>query len=329
MRQGGVSRVLAVAGMLVVCGTAELCGSAGVASAQALGPRTCTWGGTPVAPTGQNRQTPGATNTPAPRPGHFRATGALGGDCTGTLTFIGQEDAGATCGLISFHGIARGLPGVVRFAGVSAGGIAPARLYDQAGHVVGSENAQFLSNANAVSACNSAQGLTHNNFSSVIELLGSGTGSAPAARANSFDGSCRLSGEFTFAQPIGNELRTTSFTDQAAGTCTGTLNGASVNDIPVVNQVQGSGTVSCVAGETMTADTLTFGRRTRIHIFTDAAFGLTQAVGHFRGAVSGDGVVEVNLLPYTDQALLAACQAGTLRTARYDLVARTVTPMVG
>jgi hypothetical protein len=74
---------------------------------------------------------------------------------------------------------------------------------------------------------------------------------------------------------------------------------------------------------------LTFAHRFKIHIFVDAAFGLTQAVGHFRGAVSGDGVVEVNFLPYFDQSTQAACQAGTLGSARYDLIAHTITPLVG
>ncbi len=57
--------------------------------------------------------------------------------------------------------------------------------------------------------------------------------------------------------------------------------------------------------------------------------GFTERLGHFQGEVSGGGVVEVNLLPYFDQSMVAACQAGALREVRYDLVARTVTPMVG
>jgi hypothetical protein len=71
----------------------------------------------------------------------------------------------------SAQGSARGLPGVARFAGVSAAGIAPARLYDRAGRVVGSENAQFLTGTNVMD-CNTPAGLTRNHFSSVIELFG-------------------------------------------------------------------------------------------------------------------------------------------------------------
>jgi hypothetical protein len=153
---------------------------------------------------------------------------------------------------------------------------------------------------------------------------------APAATGpNTFDGTCRLSGEFQFDEPLGNEPQYTTFTDTAVGTCSGTLNGVPGDAIPVVNSVSGSATLSCLAGQTSTADTLTFAHRFKIDIFVDAAFGLTQAVGNFRGAVSGDGVVEVNFLPYFDQSTQAACQAGTLSTARYDLVARTITPLAG
>jgi len=163
-------------------------------------------------------------------------------------------------------------------------------------------------------------------------LVSAGWSAAPAGAAtgpNTFEGSCKLTGEFKFDEPLGNTPRYTTFTDTAVGSCSGTLNGVPGDSIPVVNDVSGSATLSCLAGQTSTADTLTFERRLKIHIFVDAAFGLTQAVGHFRGAVSGDGAVEVNFLPYFDQSTQAACQAGTLSSARYDLVAHTVTPLVG
>lgn len=161
--------------------------------------------------------------------------------------------------------------------------------------------------------------------------LASAWGAPPAqsAKSNAFEGTCRLSGELRFAEPLGNELRTTTFTDSAAGVCSGTLNGVSRDAIPVVNNATGSGTLSCLAGHATTADTLTFARRYSIRIFTDVAGVPPELSGPFRGAVSGEGVVEVNLLPYTDQSTLASCQAGTLRATRYDLVAHTITPIVG
>jgi hypothetical protein len=163
-------------------------------------------------------------------------------------------------------------------------------------------------------------------------VVSAGWAAAPAQAAkspNTFEGTCMLSGEVKFDQPLGNELRTTTFTDTATGTCSGTLNGVPSDAIPVVNSVSGSGTLSCLAGHTTTADTLTFARHYPIDIFTEAAGGLTQFAAFSRGAVSGEAAVEVNFLPYFDESTQAACQAGTLTSARYDLIARTVTPLVG
>jgi hypothetical protein len=147
--------------------------AAGAGTASADGRKICTWGGTPLTPTGESNQYPGVTNTPSPVPMYFRASGPLGGDCHGTLTFDGVEDAGSMCSLITFHGQAYGLPGVSSFAGVAAAGVSPGRLYDRHGNLVGQEDTQFLTNPDALSECNTPQGITHNNFSTVIELFDS------------------------------------------------------------------------------------------------------------------------------------------------------------
>lgn len=148
-------------------------------------------------------------------------------------------------------------------------------------------------------------------------------------RPSSFAGSCRLSGELAFDTPLGGDVRTTTFSDSGTGTCTGTLNGKRVRRLPVVNLVTGTATASCAAGKAHTVDTLVFAHRARIHIVTDSVFAGTQGLAHSTGAVSGHSVEHVNLLPYFDQSTLAACQAGTLRRAGYDLDAQTVTPLVG
>src|SRR3954454_9400175 len=131
---------------------AALAAAAVPGAAPARAAMTCTWGGTPAAPSGVTTNHPGLTNDPAPGPLRFEATGVLAGGCRGRFTFAGVMNAGSTCGLVTFQGVARGLPGVARFAGVSVGGFAPARLYDRAGNVVGSENAQFLTGSD-VMAC--------------------------------------------------------------------------------------------------------------------------------------------------------------------------------
>src|SRR4051812_26626561 len=98
-----ITALVLAATSLVVAGF-----GAGPASASTI----CTWGGTPVAPTGTLTIDPGITNLPAPGALKFRATGQLsgGGRCTGTMTFVGQIDAGSTCALVSFEGTVKGLP---------------------------------------------------------------------------------------------------------------------------------------------------------------------------------------------------------------------------
>jgi hypothetical protein len=146
---------------------------------------------------------------------------------------------------------------------------------------------------------------------------------------NSFEGSCHLTGDLNLDSPLGADLGPTTFSGTGTGTCTGSLNGGPTEDHQTLNRISGLGSLSCAAGHTLTDDVLIFDHKTPIRVFTDTVFGATQGVGHFAGAISGDGVVEVNLLPYFDQSILDQCQAGTLTQIRYDLTARTLTPMVG
>jgi hypothetical protein len=143
--------------------------------ASAAGPTTtiCTWGGTPAAPTGTFTQSPGITNIPSPGPLEFSATGRLAGDpgCSGTMTFVGQVDAGSSCSLASFEGIVKGLPGVTRFWGKGTL-VVPELLYDSAGNVVGSDQPEILTEGNSshFNDCNTPQGFTGGGFSSMVEL---------------------------------------------------------------------------------------------------------------------------------------------------------------
>jgi hypothetical protein len=159
---------------LVITVAAAIAGlaSVGGGTASAQVPKACTWGGTPLAPTGDNEISGhGLTGTPSTEPLHFHATGPLGGQCEGTMEFDGIMDAGATCAYITFHAKVFGLPGVTDVAGTAVAGLGPARLYDRDGNVVGSENAQFVSDPDVVSECNSPGGLTQNPFSSVVVLF--------------------------------------------------------------------------------------------------------------------------------------------------------------
>jgi hypothetical protein len=159
---------------------------------------------------------------------------------------------------------------------------------------------------------------------------------SPAAATNTVEGTCTLSGRLTFDEPFGNELRETGFRDYATGTCTGTLNGVSQMDAPVVIRSSGSGVLSCLAGRVASTGTLTFTRGTkddrddaRIRYATETTGALLEFVSTPRGIVSGQGIAHVNFLPYADEEAFAACEAGTFGTARYDLLVRTITPIVG
>src|SRR5438874_966745 len=91
---------------------------AGVGTSAAQASTTCTWGGTPAAPTGTFTLSPGLTNTPSSGPLAFRAAGTVsgGGPCRGQrFTFDGVFNPGSSCQLLSGQGRAEGLPGVVRF----------------------------------------------------------------------------------------------------------------------------------------------------------------------------------------------------------------------
>jgi hypothetical protein len=157
--------------------------------------------------------------------------------------------------------------------------------------------------------------------------------SPAAAAADTMEGTCTLSGQFKFDEPLGNTPRETGFRDRASGTCTGTLNGVAQQNVPVVLRARGSGTLSCLAAHTTSSGTATFtppsGEDVKIHFWTDASGALTQFAARFGGTVSGEGIAYVNFLPYADESALAACEAGTFSSARYDLVTRTITPLVG
>jgi hypothetical protein len=172
--RGTQIRRRAIIGAMAVVAASLLSAIGGAGPVQA--DTTCTWGGTPVAPTGWVTISPGTTNTPSTAPADFKATGELAGDagCNGQFTFVGQINTGSTCAFSTFQGTAMGLPGVKRFEGVGPLGVLPSRLYDKYGNVVGSENAQVdtIDNAQHFSDCSTPAGFTTGEFSSVIELFG-------------------------------------------------------------------------------------------------------------------------------------------------------------
>jgi hypothetical protein len=145
----------------------------GPAAAQAS--TTCTWGGTAAAPTGEFSVNPGLTNTPAPEPLKFEATGVLagGGRCTGRMTLAGQVNAGSTCLMASFEGTVRGVPGVARFWG-EGNALVHEFLYDKDGNLVGADQPSVAAppaEDPLYINCNSPDGETDLGFSAIVELF--------------------------------------------------------------------------------------------------------------------------------------------------------------
>lgn len=162
----------------VLVGVAVIAAGVTAPPASAKSGGTCTWAGTPAAPTGTFSVTPGVTNTPSSGPLKFVATGRLAGGpgCHGTMTWIGRLDAGATCSFSTFRGRVYGFPGVARFVGRGSLDV-PSLLYDRKGNVVGVENAEIATQANQSRFldCTTPQGFTGGwpgMFSSVITRLG-------------------------------------------------------------------------------------------------------------------------------------------------------------
>jgi hypothetical protein len=166
-------RFRATVGLMALAASWLVTAGGGPASAQAS--TLCTWGGTPAAPTGSSTFSPGLTNTPAPEPLKFEATGLLagGGRCTGKMTLAGQVNAGSTCLLASYEGTVRGVPGVDRFWG-EGNGLVQGFLYDKDRNLVGTDQPSVApppADDPFYINCNSPQGETDLGFSAIVELF--------------------------------------------------------------------------------------------------------------------------------------------------------------
>ena len=171
------SRVTIAAAAATALAAAGLCGG----TAAQASTTTCTWGGTPANPTGWFEYTSGqgVNNTPSDKALPFKATGPLGGGCSGTFTYRGESNALSSCSEGSFEATATGIAGVAYSAGLSGAGLVPANLYNRSGELVGQEHPQLLTDALeeqnlAFADCNTEQGFMGGHFSSVIELFGTG-----------------------------------------------------------------------------------------------------------------------------------------------------------
>jgi hypothetical protein len=106
----------------------------------------CSWGGTPLAPTGHAAiSAPGMRNDPSTEPISFTATGPLAGPgCSGAMTFVGDFLPGATCKYFFAEGDVHGVQGVTHFEEFGSLWTPRGLLFDGAGNIVGTYDAQLV-----------------------------------------------------------------------------------------------------------------------------------------------------------------------------------------
>jgi hypothetical protein len=153
---------------------------------------------------------------------------------------------------------------------------------------------------------------------------------APAAAdgTHRLDGQCSLSGQITFAHPIGATPSQVAYSDSSSGTCTGTIDRVYRENTPVLFRATGAGTIGCAVARTASAGVLIFpAAHARINVTTAGLGAFTELVATFSGRVSGTGVVDV--IFQGGQSTTASCLAGSLPSASYRLIGHTVTPVVG
>ena len=80
---------------------------------------------------------------------------------------------------------------------------------------------------------------------------------ASASAANTVSGACDLSGTASFGSPLGLVPGSNSFNFSGSGTCSGTLNGATITNAPASATATGTGTLGCTVSEGTGSGTLT------------------------------------------------------------------------
>jgi hypothetical protein len=174
-------------------------------------------------------------------------------------------------------------------------------------------------------------------FAVGIALIGAGQAGADRAaakhRANTFSGSCKLSGTATWDPPMTNTPQAATQRVQATGTCSGTFNGRNgrarqLNNAPVTWQTtEYTPDVSCSAETDSGSGKVTFQYGTIR--FTIAETRVTAGAAFtLKGAEGGSATGEANISPSADPvAITEACGGAGLTAAPTDIQA-TTTPSI-
>ncbi len=148
---------------------------------------------------------------------------------------------------------------------------------------------------------------------------------------DAFDGRCAFAATVTFSPPATNAQQRLDVTTRGPGTCTGTLNGRAIEDVPVtieqrVREVDGS----CVRARTTQPGegAIAFPDGTRIRYTVDFAFTLTEGTfelyGTRSGFAGGSGTFATERTP---PDVAAQCGGAGLREAPLDIRIETDAPL--
>jgi hypothetical protein len=123
-----------------------------------------------------------------------------------------------------------------------------------------------------------------------VAIAAAFAGPASAAEPANMVGACSVDGHATFSPDLGNLPVDADWHYVARGTCTGSVNGQTVQNTPVEYEITAHGPVSCTFGYTLAApQTITFedtsipGDRT-----LTGTFNLVQTAGANNDVMTGD-----------------------------------------
>ena len=170
-----------------------------------------------------------------------------------------------------------------------------------------------------------------------IALLGAGQAGArratPSRHANTFSGSCKLSGTSTFDPPLTNTQQAGTQQVHVTGTCSGTFRGRhgrahQLNNAPARWQTtEYTSGASCAAGTLSGSGKITLQYGTIRFTISENTVGPLAAFT-LKGAKGGSAAGQANISPSTDPvALTEACAGAGIAQAPVDIQA-TATPSI-
>ena len=170
-----------------------------------------------------------------------------------------------------------------------------------------------------------------------LVLVGTGVANAQSAAngqgANTFSGTCQLSGTIAFTPPLSNTAQPINQRVQARGTCSGkfTDRGGRTSDLlnaPITYRAtEYAPNASCNGGTDSGSGRLTFPSGA-IGFTISETRGVAAAPGRLNGAKGGSAAGEANVSPTGNpQQVLTACASSGLPEAPFDGRA-TTTPSI-